>query len=215
VFARNKQLSTTPTEAVAETFCHLFSLSWEKLTEMRSFYENDLLPPATVTPVRTPPNTMHQPLSDQKNDSSEQTVTSPQHEQGQGQQQSESSPLPNEENQSPARPTKGKTKARRKQRPSFSSSLHDNHELRRMTCDAIAAVNSEEEKMEDTEENNIDDDSTEDGVAGSGKRRGSTLSSLPVIMDGRESATTSRRVEGGVENDTTSRRRISDGEVRF
>lgn len=37
-FAHSKQLSRTPTEVVAESFCHLFTVPAEKLTELRAFY---------------------------------------------------------------------------------------------------------------------------------------------------------------------------------
>lgn len=51
MFARNKQLSTTPTEAVAETFCHLLTLPWNKLTEMRNFYDPDAKYQCTNAPL--------------------------------------------------------------------------------------------------------------------------------------------------------------------
>jgi hypothetical protein len=37
-FAHSRQLSRTPTEVVAESFCHLVTVPTEKLTELRVFY---------------------------------------------------------------------------------------------------------------------------------------------------------------------------------
>jgi hypothetical protein len=107
-------------------------------------------------------------------------------------------------------------KRRRKPRPYFSSVLHDNHELRRMTCQAMASVVSAASTPETTlpksEYDGYANTTTSSSVF---PRAGNMLSPLPA-MDEKEDEVPSlqRRVSESSEERTTARtRRISDNEM--
>jgi hypothetical protein len=214
MFERNRQLSTTPTEAVAESFCHLFSLSWEKLTEVRAFYEEaakPVIPPSLNTSLKGD-DTVFQNKSSPARRTRLTTIESTDDIEHRDSDDESDEIVNKSESQKEAVVHNPK---RRKSRPSFTSALHDNHDLRRMACNNIASSDSEDKTAE------MESDPLANYLAPKRDKdhhhrlRVSVSPALPDCKESDEDNTTARKrtISESEEDRTTNRRRMSDNEM--
>ena len=216
---------------MAETFCHLLTVSWEKLTEIRAFYDKSLPGPGSVTPVSSlevegeskprvawekydtiqhgsksenPTKSVDFPMKHPTLTTPSSTLVSQESSSlksvSDGSSRKTKSFEPEEVTMSPTKSKIKKKSRKRCPRPSFSSVLHDNHELRRITCKAISSATNSSDKVDMEADESKDEGKSKSSVD---MRRSSTLCPLPVIFDHKDSD----------DDRTTSHRRISDGEV--
>jgi len=95
---------------------------------------------------------------------------------------------------------------RRKSRPTFTSALHDNHDLRRMACNVISSADSEDKTAAEMESDPMSLNLLPSKSFKSHSQI-ATLSSLPDCDD------SSRRRLESEDDKTTNRRRVSDHEM--